>query len=228
MLHAWQDRFGHDFSDPGYLETALTHSSYANEFGPGLESNERLEFLGDAVLELAISGELYELFPQSPEGQLTRLRSELVKERTLAQVARDLDLPALIRLGKGEEAQGGRERDALLADALEALFGAVYVDAGYQAAREVVLRHLRPRIPHTPHVPRTKDPKTQLQEATQQKFRLRPTYAQLGASGPDHAREYEVEVRLPDGRTFRATGGSVKRAEQSAAQLALDTLEAEG
>lgn len=227
MLNAWQHRFGHTFADPRLLETALTHSSYANEQELAYD-NERLEYLGDAVLELAVSHELYARFPQSPEGVLTRLRSRLVKEKTLAQVARELDLPSILLLGRGEETQGGRERDALLADALEAVFGATFLDGGFKAAQSVILRHLGPLIPDTPDLPATKDPKTRLQETMQQRHKRRPVYSQVRAHGPDHSRLYEVEVRLPDGACFAATAGSMKKAEQMAAQAALDALDETG
>jgi ribonuclease-3 len=223
-LAAIQTELDYHFGQPAHLARALTHSSYANEHELALESNERLEFLGDAVLELAISECLFHRFPTAHEGQLTRIRSRLVKEKTLAQRARDLGLDRLILLGRGEESQGGRDRDSVLADALEALLGAVFLDGGYLAAREFVSRTFQDLLPETADLPKVKDYKTRLQEITQQRFKIRPIYAQLGTSGPDHARIYEVEVRLPEGASFAATGASLKRAEQNAARLAIEHL----
>jgi len=217
---------GHAFADPKLLELALTHSSFANE-SDAVHSYERLEFLGDAVLELCTSRELYNRFPTVREGQLTRLRSRLVKEKTLAQVARGVGLPDSLRLGRGEESQGGRERDALLADAMEALLGAVFLDGGYAAAETVIARLFHGLWPESAELPKAKDPKTLLQEAAQHLFKARPVYVQLGTAGPEHAKVYEVEVRLPDGRCFQALGGSLKKAEQHVAAMALKVLEAD-
>jgi len=224
ILATIQAELGHTFHHPEHLAMALTHSSFANEHNQSLESNERLEFLGDAVLELAVSESLFHRFPQAHEGQLTRVRSRLVKEKTLAQVARDMGLNRVILLGRGEESQGGRERDSLLADATEALIGAVFLDAGYQAARDFVARALLSLWPDSPELPKVKDYKTRLQEITQQLFKKRPVYIQLGTSGPDHARIYEVEVRLPEGGSFVAAGASLKKAEQLAARAAIERL----
>jgi ribonuclease-3 len=218
---------GHVFNAPELLAEALTHSSFANERGGATICNERLEYLGDAVLELTVTERLFRRFPDADEGQLTRLRARLVKERTLADVARSVDLCQGLRLGKGEEAQGGRDRNALLADATEAVIGAVYLDGGLDAARQTVGKLFESRWPETVELPKAKDPKTWLQEVVQQRDKARPIYAQLGTRGPDHAKVFDVEVRLPDGRIFRASGGSLKRAEQAAASKALDALESE-
>lgn len=223
-IAAIQEELGHVFHKPEHLLTALTHSSYANEHGQTLESNERLEFLGDAVLELAVSECLFHRYPDAHEGQLTRIRSRLVKEKTLAVLARDLGLDRAILLGRGEESQGGRERDSLLADAMEALLGAAFLDAGYPKVLEIVSHIFSDMWPDSPDLPKVKDYKTRLQEITQQTFRKRPVYVQLGASGPDHARVYEVEVRLPDGSGFTGSGASLKRAEQLAARAAIEHL----
>lgn len=223
-LGALESALGHSFARRELLVLALTHSSHVNENGGQAESNERLEFLGDAVVELVVSDELFRRFPVEREGELTRLRARLVREQSLAEVARELGLPAHILLGRGEEAQGGRQRDALLADALEAVIGAVHMDGGFAAAVRCVHRILAERWPESPDLPKVKDPKTRLQEVTQQMFRARPEYAPAGMHGPDHAKIYEIVVRLPDGREFRARGASKKTAEQSAAELALQTL----
>ena len=217
---------GHRFRDLSLLKLALTHSSFANENDEPTACNERLEFLGDAVLELAVSTELFRRFPDAHEGQLTRLRSRLVKTPTLAALAKRMGLPALLFLGRGEESQGGRERSTLLADAVEALFGALYLDAGFEAVEAAAQRVYAEHWPDSAHIPKIKDFKTRLQETTQQRHKERPIYTQLGNAGPDHARVYQVRVTLPDGRAFDAKGGSLKKAEQNAAQRALNALDA--
>jgi len=215
---------GHVFERREFLALALTHSSHVNENGETGGSNERLEFLGDAVVEVIVSDELFRRFPDEREGELTRLRAKLVKEQSLAEVAREIGLHDYLMLGRGEEAQGGRQRDSLLADALEAVIGAVYLDGGFPAVREVVHHLFANRWPASPDLPKAKDYKTRLQEFTQQRFRSRPEYLPGGTRGPDHAKVYEVILRLPDGQEFRADGASKKKAEQRAAELALQAL----
>ncbi|MEW5773689.1 MAG: ribonuclease III [Thermodesulfobacteriota bacterium] len=227
-LETLQTSISHRFSQVKLLETALTHSSCANERPAGVEHNERLEYLGDAVLELAVSEELYRLFPDTAEGALTRMRARLVNEPTLAEVARELGIPALLRLGRGEEMQGGRERPALLADALEAVFGAVFCDGGYLAAAACVRAVFAGRWPAEPVRPRAKDAKSRLQEETQFRFKARPVYALVSASGPEHEKVYAVELTLPDGRRIAASGPSIKKAEHSAAEQALELLARDG
>jgi ribonuclease-3 len=219
-----QEIINYRFGQVKLLELALSHSSWANERGCPEESNERLEFLGDAVLELCVSEEAYRRFPECDEGLLTKQRSRLVKTSTLAGVARGIGLNARLLLGRGEEAQGGRERDALLADALEALFGAVFLDGGFDAARGLILALLEPLWPDTPALPGGKDCKSRLQELTQETHRERPVYRLVDSSGPEHHKVFDVEVLLPDGRGFRATGPSLKKAEQAAAKAAIDAL----
>lgn len=217
-----QKVISHRFSQVKHLRTALTHSSYANECEDAPGDNERLEFLGDAVLELGISELLFEVHPDAPEGALTRMRARLVSEPALARLARELGLDELLFLGKGEEMQGGRTRDALLADAFEAVLGAVFLDGGFEAAQAVVRAIYGPRLQAACDVRRVRDCKSRLQELTQDRFKQRPTYALVGTSGPDHAKIFEVELTLPDGATLRATGQSVKKAEQTAAAMALE------
>jgi len=219
-----QKVISHRFSQVKHLETALTHSSFANEHEEAQQDNERLEFLGDAVLELGISEMLYERHPGAPEGELTRMRARLVSEPALAALARELGLDELLRLGRGEELQGGRTRDALLADAFEAVLGAVFLDGGYAAARAAVRAIYTDRLPAPGEPRRAKDPKSRLQELTQKSFRERPVYALLCSSGPDHAKVFEVELALPDGTRLRASGPTVKKAEQDAATKALALL----
>lgn len=208
------------------LERALTHSSYANEFGLGSSHNERQEFLGDAVLELCVSWELYKRFPATREGDLTRLRSALVNTGSFARRAREVGLNKLILLGRGEEGQGGRERDSVLSDVFEAVIGAVYEDGGYAAAQHVIRHIFQKMWPVDPGEGKKElDHKTHLQECVQHLFNGdRPVYNQISVTGPSHARQFTVSVRLPDGRTFEAEGTSCKKAEQSAAALALDFL----
>lgn len=219
-----QEDIHYHFDQVKLLELALTHSSWANEQGRPDMSNERLEFLGDAVLELTVSKEAYHRFPDSDEGLLTKQRSRLVKTSTLASVARGVGLHRHLLLGRGEESQGGRDRDSLLADSLEALFGAVFLDGGFEAAQTLVLALIEPLWPDTPVLPAGKDPKSKLQEFTQESHRERPTYTLVDSSGPEHHKVFEVEVLLPDGQRFRATGPSLKKAEQSAAQTAMSHL----
>lgn len=213
----------HRFAQVKLLETALTHSSFANE-QEGNADNERLEFLGDAVLELCISEEGFKRFPCAPEGQLTRIRSQLVKEKSLALIARDLKLDQYIQLGKGEELQGGRDRDALLADAFEALLGAIFLDGGFEAAKNTILTIFEKWWPERAILPETKDYKSRLQEVAQERFKERPVYILAGTSGPEHEKMFDVDVTLPQGERFRASGTSVKRAEQEVAKKALEFL----
>ncbi len=221
-----QEIIHYRFGQVKLLELALTHSSWANEQSRPDMSNERLVFLGDAVLELCVSAEAYVRFPESDEGLLTKQRSRLVKTGTLASVARDVGLNRHLLLGRGEEAQGGRERDSLLADALEALFGAVFLDGGFDAARTLILGLLAPLWPDSPKLPAGKDCKSRLQELTQERNRARPVYNLVSSNGPEHHKIFEVEVLLPDGQTFHATGPSLKKAEQAAAGRAVDALTA--
>jgi ribonuclease-3 len=208
------------------LAQALTHSSYANEQLEPCPDNERLEYLGDAVLELCVSEEAFRRYPEAAEGQLTKVRSRLVKERSLAQIARELSLDTCLLLGRGEDSQGGRRRDALLADALEAVCGAVFLDGGFEAARDFVGRLFADRWPERADVAGAKDYKSRLQELTQKHFRERPVYVLSGSYGPEHDKVFEVTLSLPGGEGFTAAGGSVKKAEQSAAQAAVEYLRA--
>ncbi|CCH49162.1 ribonuclease III [Pseudodesulfovibrio piezophilus] len=218
-----QECIHHRFEQVKLLTTALTHSSYANE-QEGYADNERLEFLGDAVLELCISEEGFKRYPCAPEGQLTRIRSQLVKEKSLASLARELQLHQYVRLGKGEEIQGGRDRDALLADTFEALLGAVFLDGGFDAAKKTILLIFENEWPERAMLPETKDYKSRLQEVSQERFKDRPVYVLAGTSGPEHEKLFDVDATLPTGEVFRGQGTSVKRAEQYAAAKALASL----
>jgi ribonuclease-3 len=211
---------------PDLALEALRHGSYVHErsLAPGhelLRSNERLEFLGDAVLGFLTARRMYERFPDAPEGELTRLRAALVREESLAVAARQLGLGELLLLGRGEQRSGGRENAARLADALEAVLGAVLLSCGMDQAEQVLERLLAP-IFDTGVLAR--DPKTELQQLFQSRRRT-PQYRVTAVSGPDHARSYDVEVRLDDTPLGRGTGRSKKEAEQAAARVALEVPE---
>ena len=223
-LEVLQRELGYAFRDEALLVEALTHSSFANEADAGGRHNERLEFLGDAVLSLCVSGDLFARFPDAPEGDLTRMRSSLVNTASLAGLARGIGLDRHLRLGRGEESQGGRARDALLADAFEAVLGAVYEDGSFAPARELARRLFARHWPETPDQEVRKDFKTLLQEVIQQQYRERPSYTLHASRGPEHAKLFEVRLLLPDGQSFLAEGNSLKRAEQEAARNALLAL----
>lgn len=218
-----QECIHHRFAQVKLLTTALTHSTYAYEHGEASD-NERLEFLGDAVLELCISEEAYQRFPDLPEGQLTRIRSRLVREPSLATIAREMGLDRHLRLGRGEDMHGGRERDSILSDALEAVFGAVFLDGGYEAAQQTILHAYRNHWPTHVAETKAKDYKSRLQEVTQDRFKQLPVYVLVNTHGPDHAKLFDVEVTLPGSEVFEGRGTSVKRSEQEAAMRALEYL----
>lgn len=219
---------GHTFIRRELLDTALTHSSWANENGAE-QHNERLEFLGDAVLELCVSHELFRRFPTAREGSLTKMRSRLVSAPSLAGQARKIGLDTLLKLGKGEEGQGGRKRDTVLSDALEAVLAAVYADGGFAAAQAAVRELFAGMWPEAEAAEKiaSKDCKTRLQEIVQQRFGQTPVYVRRNSHGPEHARIFEVVLRLPDGKEIVAEGSSCKKAEQNAAQRALEDLRAQ-
>ena len=223
-LERLEAHLGHRFGDRALLEQALTHRSAA---GPAA-SNERLEFLGDAVLGLVAAELLYHRFPRAEEGELSRRRAWLVREQTLAEIARELELGGLLRLGPGELRSGGFRRDSILADALEAVLGAVYLDGGLGAARRVVERLLGERLAHQPGPGALKDPKTRLQEWLQARRRPLPTYRVVEVGGVEHARRYTVACEVEGlGEPTLGEGTSRRRAEQAAAARALAELERE-
>lgn len=223
---ALEQRIGHRFHDRELLARALTHRSYANESrNPLFGDNERLEFLGDAVLDLIIGYQLYVIHSSADEGELSRLRAELVSTPSLARLARELALGESLLLGRGEDRSGGRERESLQADSLEAVIGAVFLDAGYSAAEAVVCRLFAPLL----QAARIgQDYKTRLQELLQAHRQLRPEYLLTASHGPDHQRRYEVEVLAAGEVLGRGEGSTKKRAEQEAARCALGRLEGEG
>jgi ribonuclease III len=225
---------GYQFNDVALLRAALTHRSYASEHGtppgtpPGFGAdNERLEFLGDAVLGLVIAEALWARVPGAREGELSRLRAAVVNEAALAEVAARAHVGEGMRLGRGEDRMGGRGRPSILADALEAVFAAVYLDGGFDAAKDVITRALARRIDEV--VTRgVHDDKSMLQELLQARHRITPRYEVVATYGPDHDREHEVELRAGDVVTARGRGRSKKEAEQAAAHVALEALEARG
>jgi ribonuclease-3 len=219
-----QEKIGHFFEDPSHLRDAMTHRSFVNE-RPDLapRDNERMEFLGDAILDLAASALLWRQYPEATEGELSRRRADLVCERALAVIARELSLGDALRLGKGEEKSGGRDKPRLLASALEALVAAVYLDAGEQEAITVARGLLAPYVDAL--APGERDFKSRLQETLQAAGEDLPTYALSKAEGPDHERVFHVEVRSGEAVLGTGSGRSKLRAEQLAAQDALAKLD---
>ncbi|MGM9608380.1 MAG: ribonuclease III [Oscillospiraceae bacterium] len=217
-----EERLGYQFKNRGLLENALTHSSYANEHREtGISSNERLEFLGDSVLGMVVADHLFREHPQMPEGELTRTRAALVCEGSLVEVARALELGDYLRLGKGEDAGGGRERPSILADATEAVLAAVYLDGGIAQARRLIRALI---LGNEEEMSASRDYKTALQELIQRESGQKLTYHLVGEEGPDHAKRFSVEVEL-NGKTVGAGEGRTKKAaEQNAAKAAIEKL----
>jgi ribonuclease-3 len=220
------ERLGLAFSNLSVLTRALTHRSYLNENSSAVEDNERLEFLGDAVLDFVIGAWVYHHCPEMAEGDLTRMRSALVRNEQLAEFARQLRLGRALRMGRGEAASGGRERDGLLGSTFEALIGAIYLDGGLPAVEgfmEPLLDGVRERVIMRAEI---YDPKSRLQEWAQSEKLGTPRYVTVSAEGPDHAKVFEVEVRIKDQTYGRGVGPSKQVAAQVAAQTALESLRA--
>lgn len=223
MIKDLEEAIGYRFKDIRLLQNALAHSSYANEqWHNSLLSNERLEFLGDSVLGMLVARFLYTNFPQRPEGELTRMRADMVCEKTLAGVANTLNLGKHILLGKGEELGGGRQRNSILADAVEAVLAACYLDGGMEAAEAFVGKYILVQVPadHIHHV----DYKTKLQELVQRKRDQVLGYTLVGQSGPDHDKLFLVDATLNGDVVGSGRGSSKKRAEQDAAKNAIVNL----
>jgi ribonuclease III len=213
----------HRFTDPSLLRQALTHPSY------GVPHNERLEFIGDAVLGVVMALVLYERFPSAPEGHLTRVRAHLVKEDALARVARQIDLGRALLLGEGELNAGGTDRASILADAMEAVFGAVFLDAGFQAARQAIESSYGDLLRDADPARLGKDPKTRLQEELHKMRLPEPVYEIVGTRGKAHAKEFTVECRIAElAIVATGTGSSRRAAEQEAASAALATMTSKG
>ena len=223
MIKDLEDAIGYRFRNITLLQNALTHSSYANErWHDSLKSNERLEFLGDSILGMVVAEHLYRNFPDRPEGELTRMRADMVCENSLSAVAEKLKLGEHLLLGHGEERLGGRSRASILADAVESLIAACFLDGGMEAARRIIDRFVLSEVPVKQL--HNADYKTMLQELVQQKKNQTIVYALAGESGPDHDKHFLVEVQLNGQVVGQGSGSSKKRAEQAAAQAAIAAL----
>ena len=223
-----QERLGYQFGDRRVLLQSLTHTSYGYEYlqdeTVAMRDNERLEFLGDAILDLVVSDILLEAFPNANEGQLSKMRAAVVNERTLASVARSIGLQDCVRLGKGEAQSKGNEKPSILSSTLEALIAAVYLDGGFNAVYPVVRHLFAPLFIEERDLIAFYDHKTQLQEMVQARWKVTPSYHLLRTEGPDHAKVFEVEVRISGKKLATATGNSKKEAEQNAAKSAIQTV----
>ncbi len=217
-----EERLGYQFQNRTLLENALTHSSYANEHrDAGMPSNERLEFLGDSVLGMVVADHLYREHPQMPEGELTRTRAAMVCEDSLVEVARTLDLGRYLRLGKGEDAGGGRTRPSILADATEAVIAAIYLDGGIAQARRTIRTLI---LGNEEELSASRDYKTALQELIQKESGSKLTYRLVAETGPDHAKCFTMEVDLNGTTVGSGEGRTKKAAEQAAAKAAITAL----
>ncbi|HVP18776.1 MAG TPA: ribonuclease III [Spirochaetia bacterium] len=223
-LQLFERHTGIRFRELEFLNQAFTHRSFANELGESAENNERLEFLGDSVLGLAVSEYLYETLPDQPEGELARIKSFVVSEASLSEIARTLRVDNYILIGRGEEYSGGRSKKAILADCLEAIIGAYYLDSGFQPSRRFVYQMLIPEINKVLEDKHAKDYKTLLQEYVQKRMKTYPKYKVVQKTGPDHDRTFWIEVHVAD-RSFGAgKGKNKKEAEQEAARIAYEGM----
>ncbi len=218
-----EERIGIIFQNKDVAIQSLTHSSYSNEHRGQVEDNERLEFLGDAVLQLVATDFLYKLYPEMAEGELTTIRSAMVSRKTLGDIAKSLHLGDFLRLSQGEERSGGRTKDVILANTIEAILGAVYFDQGYEQAKKFVethiLAHLDRILQEEGHV----DPKSRLQELAQERDKITPNYTVVMEEGPDHKKIFTVVVCLGDEELAQGKGSSKQKAEEDAAKNALLT-----
>lgn len=226
IIKRLEKNIGTRFWNRETLKSAITHKSYANEKKiPSYRHNERLEFLGDAVLELVVSDTLMEAYPEAPEGDLSKLRASMVNEKTLSWIAKELELGDLLYLGKGEEIGQGREKASLLADAYEAVLGAIYLDRGFRKAYKVVKKHALLLLKQVTSDGFYKDYKTHLQETAQTLFKMVPKYRMTDESGPDHDKTFQVNILISGEVYGTGSGKSKKEAEQNAAREALEKLE---
>ena len=219
-----QQRLGYAFRDPALLTTALTHSSRLNETSSPLADNQRLEYLGDAIVDLIVAEVLYYRFPDAQEGELTRWRARLVSTEGLAQLADKLELGGHLILGRGEEATGGRAKPANLAAGLEAVVAALYLDSDWDTVKRIMLPHFRPYIEQATAVHGPADARSRLQEQVQALVGVTPHYVETGQSGPDHRRTFTVDVLVGDEVWGRGVGASKRAAAQAAAERALARL----
>ncbi len=219
-----QETLGYVFSDLKLLNKALTHKSYVNERNESLKHNERFEFLGDSVLDILVSDYLVDKFSDYAEGTLSKIRAAVVNESCLADLARKLDLGKYLLLGKGEDLSGGRDKSSILADAFEAVAGALFRDGGLESASKVFLPLLEVEISKFAHSWSFRDFKSELQEYTQNKWVCTPSYKVVNELGPDHAKEFEVAVMVKNIIKGQGSGKSKKEAEQAAAKMAIDSF----
>ena len=223
MISDLEKAIGYRFNNISLLQNALAHSSYANErWHNSLMSNERLEFLGDSILGMTVADHLYRNFPDRPEGELTRMRADMVCEKTLAAVANQIGLGQHLLLGHGEERFGGRNRESILADAVESIIAACYLDGGFESAAAFIRSFILCHVPVKQL--QNVDYKTKLQELVQRKKKQVIVYTLVGESGPDHEKSFLVEVSINDHVVGRGSGRSKKRAEQDAARVAIEKL----
>jgi ribonuclease III len=223
-LASLQKQINYTFRDILLLNKALTHKSYVNENSQSLKDNERFEFLGDAVLDLMVSGYIIKTFPDFAEGTLSKIRAAVVNESCLAELARQIDLGKYLLLGKGEAASGGREKNSLLANTYEALAGAVYFDSNLETALDIYLPVLGKEIAKNAETARFRDYKSELQEYTQTHFNCIPNYNIVNEKGPAHAKEFEVVILVQESIRGQGSGKSKKEAEQAAAKSALESF----
>ncbi len=219
----FEELIGYNFKDKHLLYNALTHSSFANENKQKLQSNERLEFLGDSVLSVVVAEFLYKNFKHLPEGELTKLRASLVCEKALYEFSKKIDLREYLMLGKGEEFNGGRERPSIIADGFEAVIAAIFLDGGIEVAKEYILGFM-PKDLDEQYKEKNKDYKTMLQEIVQRNPEEKVQYFLKGESGPDHDKSFLVEVKVNSNIFGSGTGHSKKKAEQNAAKEALKLM----
>jgi len=228
ILHELEKRLNYKFHDIFLLETALTHSSYVNENPQAaLADNERMEFLGDAVLGAVISDLLIKKYASFSEGMLSKTRAAAVNEKPLAQLARNLDIGSILLLGHGEELSGGKTKDSLLANAVEALIAAIYLDSSYNKTKTILKKLLQPLLEEDDVTAQCLDYKTELQELCQQRLKTIPVYSLTETSGPDHAKVFTVQLTIADKIMQTGSGRSKKEAEKQAAQKALGELRCE-
>jgi ribonuclease-3 len=220
-----ETKWAYAFKNSALLERALTHKSFAHELGGKAENNEKLEFLGDAVLDVVLGEYLMELFPEDSEGSLSKKRASLVNEEVLSKIAVNLELPRFLKLGKGELATGGKQKPRLLASAYEALVGAVFLDSGFEAARSLSRKDFVLLIEGLdPAQDFERDYKTRLQEVLQKEHKEAPSYELVSEEGPPHDRHFQVMVKIKNETLAQGAGRSKKMAEQAAAKMALDQV----
>lgn len=220
----FEERAGVNFSDKNLLQTAFTHRSYINESKVGGEHNERLEFLGDAVLEIVVTDHLFRAYPESPEGELTAYRAALVNSTTLSEAAESLNMNECLLLSRGESKDTGRARATILANAFEAIVGAIYLDQGYDASAMFIKKNILSKTDTLVASGAWKDAKSAFQEVAQSKFGTTPRYELVSSTGPDHDKHFVVALFVGDKEASRGEGKSKQEAEQSAAERALKTL----